>query len=355
VKAPILVVLILTITVASQPHGQSQGINKEPAPSPPASSARQSSTQFIEILQQLHDQDEIDSAIEQGLRWLYTRQNKDGSWGKDRQVRTTAQVIIAFLAAGFPPESSPYTQALQRAAQFLLDIAQENNGWLRILPDESILPHIEALTALALIDGHLSPQQNQLIHQTLKNGLTLLEQTQIKGDGSNQGGWPRRPGEQPDLITTARVLLLLDILHAAQIKTTPQTRELATLFLLAAHRGDGSFALVPGKSQSVPPVWTWLACHCLHYIYPPARERLPLPSIPASRKTWRTLPVDQRFAWSLYAILHRQPSVLQQHHRLAMHLAKIQKKDGSWQSGDIIQTANNLAIMAIRNQYLPIF
>ena len=73
-----------------------------------------------------------DVAIEKGLQHLIKTQRKDGSWAADNgtvSIGGTSLGLMAFMVKGHFPGFGPYGPALDRAKDYLLQLAKESpNG-----------------------------------------------------------------------------------------------------------------------------------------------------------------------------------------------------------------------------------
>ena len=58
------------------------------------------------------------SALDRGLQYLHTQQERDGSW--DHSVETTAFAILATLSNGHTLQEGNYSPQMQKAIRYLL-------------------------------------------------------------------------------------------------------------------------------------------------------------------------------------------------------------------------------------------
>ena len=79
--------------------------------------------------------EEAEKAIERGLKFLVSNQNKDGSWssqdpenegGANCAIAGTSLALMAFLVEGHFPGFGPYGQALDRGKDYLLKRAKDS-------------------------------------------------------------------------------------------------------------------------------------------------------------------------------------------------------------------------------------
>ena len=76
--------------------------------------------------------EEAEKAIECGLKYLISSQNKDGSWTSDPEkgggyaIAGTSLGLMAFMVEGHFPGFGPYGAALDRAKDYLLKRSKES-------------------------------------------------------------------------------------------------------------------------------------------------------------------------------------------------------------------------------------
>src|SRR5687767_118577 len=87
---------------------------------------------------------EVKQAVSQGLEWLASRQNSNGSWnckigyklfedyhGEDGQdVGVTALCGMAYLGAGHSPNRGKYGRVVARALDYVLSCVRDEDGYI---------------------------------------------------------------------------------------------------------------------------------------------------------------------------------------------------------------------------------
>ena len=111
-------------------------------------------TTFFELARQRDDADYRERAL-RICRWLLSVQNSDGSfsnprYGNDGIVFDTGQVLFGLVRAAEETGEADFLQGAQRAAQWLVTIADQNGCWTR---NEHLgVPHVyNTRTAWALL------------------------------------------------------------------------------------------------------------------------------------------------------------------------------------------------------------
>lgn len=140
------------------------------------------------------------TAIEAGLKYLVSSQNRDGSWrtgGTTGGYPTamTALAGLALLASGSTPTEGPYAQNVSRALTYLLNSARRD-GLIAQIEEESHCMHGHgfALLFLAQVYGmEENPQRHGQIRLALQRAVDLTARSQ-----SAAGGWLYTPDSRGD-------------------------------------------------------------------------------------------------------------------------------------------------------------
>jgi len=134
------------------------------------------------------------SSAEDALKWLATQQQKDGRVGS---LRDTADVVLAYLAAGYTDRGStrdnPYSGTVRRALRALMN-NQDADGRF----GKDLRTHIRATTAMC--EAYWMTR-NPRYKKPAQKGLDYLALVRTK-----YSAWPK---EKPDTVTTAEAVLAL--------------------------------------------------------------------------------------------------------------------------------------------------
>ena len=116
------------------------------------------------------DPEEVNAAIERGVKWLENTQRKDGSWGRLWEVWNTANAALALAAV------NAESDALKKAVEFLLENQLESGGFFyenfpasrADIRERRDLYCIEttpvALMALYRYEGRITPEIRKGLH-----------------------------------------------------------------------------------------------------------------------------------------------------------------------------------------------
>ena len=152
--------------------------------------------------------EEAEKAIERGLKFLISNQNKDGSWSsKDPEneestpyaIGGTSLALMAFMVEGHFPGFGKYGKALDRAKDYLLKRAKDSpTGAMGVKMYEIGLFTI----AMSELWGMTSdPKDNKEIQTALERVVQIILRSQ-----NPLGGWRYAP--RPDAGQTLRSRLL---------------------------------------------------------------------------------------------------------------------------------------------------
>ena len=190
--------------------------------------------------------EEAEKAIERGLKFLISNQNKDGSWssqdpenegGSNYAIAGTSLGLMAFMVEGHFPGFGPYGQALDRAKDYLLKRAKDSpTGAMGVKMYEIGLFTI----AMSELWGMTSdPEDNKEIQEALERVVEIILRSQ-----NPLGGWryAPRPDAGQDTSVTATVFVSLASAREAGVLVPAETIERVTGYLR-----DQAFDEAPGR------------------------------------------------------------------------------------------------------------
>lgn len=179
--------------------------------------------------------EEAEKAIERGLKFLISNQNKDGSWSsKDLEkgeaagyaIGGTSLGLMAFMVEGHFPGFGKYGKALERAKNYLLKRAEDSpTGAMGVKMYEIGLFTI----AMSELWGMTSdPKDNKEIQVALERVVEIILRAQ-----NPLGGWryAPRPDAGQDTSVTAMVFVSLASAREAGVLVPTETIERVTGYL----------------------------------------------------------------------------------------------------------------------------
>ena len=174
--------------------------------------------------------EEAEKAIERGLQYLITSQNKDGSWTSGNEggyaIAGTSLGLMAFMVEGHFPGFGRYGAALDRAKDYLLKRAKDSpTGAMGVKMYEIGLFTI----AMSELWGMTrNPEDNQQIQVALERVVQIILRSQ-----SPLGGWryAPRPDSGQDTSVTAMVFVSLASAREAGVLVPTETIDRLTGYL----------------------------------------------------------------------------------------------------------------------------
>ena len=178
--------------------------------------------------------EEAEKAIERGLKFLISSQNKDGSWsskdpedrGAGYAIAGTSLGLMAFMVEGHFPGFGTYGKALERAKDYLLKRSKDSpTGAMGVKMYEIGLFTI----AMSELWGMTSdPRDNKEIQVALERVVEIILRSQ-----NPLGGWryAPRPDAGQDTSVTAMVFVSLASAREAGVLVPAETIERVTGYL----------------------------------------------------------------------------------------------------------------------------
>ncbi|WP_395736607.1 prenyltransferase/squalene oxidase repeat-containing protein [Prosthecobacter sp.] len=97
---------------------------------PPSMRSRCSTQERLEKLRQNGGSPECEAAVSASLEWLKTKQNPDGSWGRNSKCAFTGLALLCYLGRCETPESPFYGDNVTKGIMFLLEAQKKNKNKL---------------------------------------------------------------------------------------------------------------------------------------------------------------------------------------------------------------------------------
>ena len=188
---------------------------------------------------------EASQAIDKGLKYLLSTQNKDGSWDSDGEgghsVGITSLALMAFMSKAHFPGFGPHGDELNRGMKWMLKEAKTRpDGYLGTVMYE----HGLATLALSEMWGMCrDPDDDDAIQKALEKAVEVILRSQNPG-----GGWRYQPqadgGE--DTSCTQTVFHALASARQAGIVVPNETISKLVNYLKTSHNTEtGGFTYAP--------------------------------------------------------------------------------------------------------------
>ena len=311
-------------------------------------------------------------AIERGVKFLATKQGRDGSFREGGQWGTypaamTALAGMAFLGHGDTPSRGRWAERVQRAARWLTDSRQAGRNGLITGGDgeesRSMYGHGFSTMFLACCLGEeLEPELEQRIRKVLRAAIELTARSQ-----SARGGWLYTPdsGGDEGSVTVTQVQALRACRNAG-LAVPIQTIKKAVAYIEASAQPDGGIAYQAGMQGSQPAISaaaTAVLYNAGEYDSPVGKR-----CFDYCRKNIGSgqAAVSRGFGHWFYTHLYWSQANWQAGGRdwdgyypaIRDHLLRTQSADGSWQGdgvGQVYGTAIAVTILTLPYERVPLY
>ena len=135
----------------------------------------------------------IRRAINNGLVYLSSEQNSDGSYGSNYDVACTSLAGLAFVAGGHLPNRGEYAENVDKIVKHLMKIQRRDTGYFHYRNDNSrIHGHGFAGLFMAQILGMLTDKDLQ---DSVKSAIVKASKLSV-GSQTRDGGWGYVPDDE---------------------------------------------------------------------------------------------------------------------------------------------------------------
>jgi hypothetical protein len=194
--------------------------------------------------------EELHTGIANGLTYLVAQQNENGSFGQGRfnnHVGITALAAIALLADGNMSGRGEYSEAVDRALDFILNNATKTG----LIAGESAHGPMYGHGFSTLFLGELYGMSNRdgEIRPALERAVDLIVRTQ-----NDEGGWRYQPiPSDADVSVTICEIMALRSARNAGIKVPESTIEKAVQYVRQCQNSDGGWRYMLRTGTSAWP------------------------------------------------------------------------------------------------------
>ena len=190
---------------------------------------------------------EQQKAVEKGLAWLASKQQKNGSFGGsyasgNGHAGITALAGLGFMSAGNLPGRGKYGEQTAKCVQYILANCQQSG---LIASDNShgkMYGHGFATLFLGEVYGMTGDEE---VKEKLQRAIRLIQQTQ-----NPEGGWRYEPAPQDaDISVTITEIMGMRAARDAGIKVEKQTVDAAIQYVRRCQNPDGGFSYMAGQGS----------------------------------------------------------------------------------------------------------
>ncbi len=302
-----------------------------------------------------------DRAIGRGLALLVSRQQEDGSFGTGNyrgNAAVSALAGMALLAGGNTPNRGPYGRQVDRCADYLLDITQDN-GFIVPTQGASHGPmYGHGFATLFLAECHgMAPQPR--FREKLTKAVKLIVNTQNK-----DGGWRYQPQRaDADISVTICEVMALRAARNAGLEVPKETIQRTIEYVKRSQNADGGFMYMVqgGESDFARSAAGVVALHSAGvYEGPEVKKGLDylMQFLPREGVVRRERYYYYGHYYAVQAMWQAGDDYWDRWYPAVRDdLVARQRKDGSWMSPISNDYATALAciVLQLPNNYLPIF
>ncbi len=187
-----------------------------------------------------------ENAVALGLRWLASKQQKNGLWSlsgpyedgsrTENVEAATAMALLAFQGAGYTPDGrsdEPYTRVVRRGWDALLARMEEDGRFFKDVPSSHKL-YTQAQCTIALCELYAMTGDEGYFDAAQK-AVDYCVKIQ-----SPQGGWRYEPGSDSDMSVTGWFVMALQSARMAGIEVPSPVFDRIQTFLDSVAREEGS-------------------------------------------------------------------------------------------------------------------
>lgn len=219
-----------------------------------------------EIIDDLGGTEESEEAVELGLKWLASVQNKDGSWSLHKHqgnVRSetagTGLGVLPFLGAGYHHKKGKHQKTVDKALKWIVANQQSTGSLLAKGSSQHMYSH--GIATIALCEAYALTKD-----PTLKAPAQRAVGFIVKAQNPSSGGWRYQPREHGDTSVLGWQVMALKSAQMAGLNVPAKTFEKAK-FWLSNVEGNGPQGGTFGYTgRGASPAMTAQGLLCLQFM-----------------------------------------------------------------------------------------
>lgn len=322
-------------------------------------------------LDAITQKDDVDRAIEAGLQYLISRQNATHGYFEGKLRNTyTALSCMALMAAGHFPERSEYGDALRRGILYLVEAADEHNGYYGKEGDARMYGHSICTLALLEAYGMLDDEQeNLMVRDAARKALDVIIDAQVtdRKRGEHFGGWRYKPdSSDADLSVTVWQVLALRAADNCGLEIPQEAISNAVSYVRGVYSArHNGYCYQRNKNDSQAMRSAGIVCLQAMGDEHAEKDRENMLHAAGFMHELNPASLGKHFFYTAYYIATAANMLSDEHResvqpRIEAFFVKLQRDDGSFPNnkgydGDVYATAFSVITLAIRYQYLPIY
>ena len=181
---------------------------------PKSMQSRCSMSQRMKRLRESGGEDRAERAVREGLEFLATQQNDDGSIGTEFPAAMTGLSLLAFLGHCETPESPKFGDTVVNATLYLMERCNKNDGKITNGKSGNHQAYEHAIATYALSELYTMTRESgkdiPRLESTLKKAVGIIVDAQAKG-----GGWAYgfKPNNRMDMSVSGWQIQALKAAH----------------------------------------------------------------------------------------------------------------------------------------------
>lgn len=212
--------------------------------------------------------DEVDQSIERGLAYLAETQFENGAFPQNHGDGGAISALagMAWLAKGYTPGSGKYGENINRSIDYILSIANPENGFLgdREPGNGKMYCHSICTLFLSEVSGMVNTERQAKIDAILPLSVkVLLDAQNVRKNERDKGGWRyQRNSNDSDMSCTGWALMALRSARLNGGRVPAEAIERAVEYVRRQHNvGEGSFVYqLGGESYAVTLTGAGILC-----------------------------------------------------------------------------------------------
>ncbi|MCJ8332242.1 MAG: terpene cyclase/mutase family protein [Lentisphaeria bacterium] len=319
-------------------------------------------------LEKISKKDNVDKAIEAGIKYLVKNQIKaDGSFEGLNRNNSTGLACLALMASGHFPGQSKYGKYLTNGINYLIAISKKNKGYFGKEGNGRMYVHGICTLALTEAYGMLeTPKENKRLKEALLPALELIVRTQTLAKNTHFGGWHYMPKKQAtaDLSVSAWQILALRSAQNCKLPVPQKTIDNAITYVRKMFNPRDKAFTYNGNGATTSMRSAGVVCMNVLGANQSEADKLKITQSasyllglnPAGGGSFYYQSYYVGSAANMMGGRYRETMIP----KLEKVLLKLQVKNGSFSKhtghqGGVYSTAFAVICLAIRYQYLPIY
>lgn len=222
---------------------------------PPAMRSRCSMSQRMQRLRESGGEDRAEKAVRNGLEWIASQQNENGSFGKKYYSAMSGLALLAFLGHCETPESPKFGEAVVGSAIYLMEVAKKNDGYMWNGAGGNHKAYEHAIATYALCELYTMTKESGRPVPGLESVLRRSVDHIVDGQ-TDFGGWAYgyAHNNRDDMSVAGWQVQALKAAHNTGKKFSGVEKALdrAMVYMKKIQDSEGAFKYTPDQAKGKP-------------------------------------------------------------------------------------------------------